>query len=857
MYNNVKMYTPVRQGCKLKEARVLKRERVEKLMDNLFNYPLTIVSATMGYGKTTSVRNYLSGRNVQTVWVSLLGSDGMTSVFWSKLSAAVEALHSEKGSRLRQLGFPLDAKQVDAVINLIWKMDHSKETVLVIDDYHIIDGNKQVASLVEQIVQEGIPNLHLVLISRTRPKLNHINLLSKGLCYYIDSDTLSFTMQEIEDYFKLMDCDVKPYELEKVYRHTKGWISAVYLMMLGAKQGMPVTDISGINSLLENNLFIYFDFETQEALQRLAILDNFTMQQAVTVMENPDIPQIIKYLQEMNAFVEYDRQAGVYKLHSVLLDFLREKLSVSSLDVNDIYHRAGKWYMEQRDIITAFDYYHRVGKVEELLEYLNNLNNVENVDMGYMGYELTQKIYTELPHDLCVKYPFPFLQMARNFIISGCYSVIKQGVEIVDIMKKYYSKPHGLPEKLQNKILGELEVITVFMVFNDAKKMVEHSRKAYELLDGGTSCVIFWHNKFTFGLPHFLYTYYREPGKLKETVDCIQDGFPPAVADGCGMGCEYTALAEYALERCDIQNAEFYAKKSIYKAKIRDQVGVILCAKFTLMRLAILKGNGLEAKKLLVKTKNELIEILEKMSDPTRAIYDATIAISNATVDMCEGYIYGCLKLKDMIPEWLQNGDLTSVTLMLKGMAVPDIIRGKAVLLSENWLELEVLCESFKKDFEIYHNQLGILINSIYEAAAKFNLYGMEAGISVLLPALKDGETDGIILPFAENADFILPMLYELQRGNALDASYIEKVIRVSQEYSSTLKAMEAKNIILTERETQVLKLLVQGLTQREMAEKMYLSVSTVKRYIEHIYEKLDVNNKIAAIRKAEKMNIL
>lgn len=830
----------------MKQGMVLKRERIEKVLNNLFDYPLTIVSATMGYGKTTSVRNYLSDKNLQTVWVSLMGSDGMASVFWSKLSAAVEALYPEKGSKLKQLGFPLDAKQAGEVINLIGELDHDKETVLVIDDYHIIDGNKQVASLVEQMVQEGIPNLHLVLISRTRPKLNHINLLSKGLCYYIDTDTLSFTMEEIEDYFKLMNCHVTHCDLEKVYCHTKGWISAVYLLMLGLNQGVPVTDISNINSLLEHNLFSSLDKATQETLLRLSVLDSFTMQQAVTIMEDSKIPRIINYLQQINAFIEYERQDGVYKIHSVFLDFLKEKLILSGIDVGDICYRAGKWYKEHNEIIFAFDYYHRAGKIEELLEYLNNLNEIY---IAYMGYELMQKIYMELPHDLCVKYPFPFLQMARNFIISGRYPAVKQGIEIAERMKRYYRKHNELPKKLRNKILGELEVITIFIVFNDAKKMVEHSRKAYKLLEG-VSCVIFWHNEFTFGLPHFLYTYYKEAGKLRETVEFILDGFPPLVFDGCGIGCEYTALAEYALERCDTQNAELYAEKSIYKANTKEQVGVILCSKFALMRLAVLKGDVQEAKQLLKNAKDYLIEIREQMSAQYNAVY-------NATLDMCAGYIYGCLKIPDMIPEWLQKGDLSSVVLLLKGMAVPDIIRGKAVLLSENWVELEVLSESFKSDFEIFHNQLGILHNSIYEAVAKFHIYGMDEGMSVLISALKDGKADGIILPFAENADFILPMLYEIKKRNMFDSLYVEELIKVCEKYSTTLKVMEKCTPIITERETQVLKLLVQGLTQREIAGKLYLSVSTVKRYIEHIYEKLDVNNKIAAVKKAEKMNIL
>ncbi|MDF2672358.1 MAG: ATP-dependent transcriptional regulator, MalT-like, LuxR family, partial [Clostridiales bacterium] len=713
--------------------------------------------------------------------------------------------------------------------------------------YHIIDDNRQVGNLIELIVHEEIPNLHIVLTTRTRPKFNHINLLSKGLCYYIDTDTLAFTMEELVEYFILVDCQAVSGDIKKIYNYTKGWISAVYLLMLGLKKGLPVNEVSNINMLVEDNLFGNLSIEAKDILLRLSVLDSFTMQQAVTVIGDQKVTQIISFLEEKNAFIGYDGLNGTYKLHNVLLDFLREKLAVSGMDVSNICYRAGKWYLDQGEISTALDYYYRADKIEELFEYLNSKNLI---DIGYLGYELMQKIYSELPHDLCVKYPFTFLQMARNFIISGYADTMKQGMEIVKMMKDYYLKSHELPKNLRNKVLGELEVVTIFMVFNDAKKMVEHSRKAYELLDGSISCVVFWHNKFTFGLPHFLYTYYREPGRFKETVDCILEGFPPAVFGGCGNGCGYTALGEYAIERLDTENAEFYSLKSICEAKTKDQIGVILCCKFTLMRLAILKGDAAEARELLKNTRNQLNEMREEMSAQNSAIY-------NATLDMCAGYIYGCLNMPDMIPEWLKTGDLSAVVLMLKGMAFPDIIRGKAIMLAGNWLELEALCESFMEDFEIFHNQLGILHNSIYKAAARFHLNGMEDGIAVLLPALKEAEADGIILPFAENADFILPMLYMIYEKNMIDREYIEAVIKACEQYSKSIKRLQHNSSLLTEREVEVLKLLSQGLTQKEIARGLYVSVSSVKRYLESIYHKMEVNNKVAAIKNAEKLNIL
>ncbi len=392
----------------------------------------------------------------------------------------------------------------------------------------------------------------------------------------------------------------------------------------------------------------------------------------------------------------------------------------------------------------------------------------------------------------------------------------------------------------------------LFLVFNDAEMMASKAQEAQELLEGDVSCLVYRHNEFTFGLPHFLYEYYREPGKLKDFLNTIVNNFPPPVIDGCGTGCGFVALSEYALEQGDLETAELNAYKAIYKARTKDQYPIMLCAQFTLMRLKAAQGRFADAVEMLRVMK----EIVAQWGEQAK-LYQVNYAIYNMTLDLSEGYLYGCLEMPEMIPEWLRTGEMDPKDFMLQGMGFPCIVYGKAVLLSGNWAELEILCEAFEEKYALFHNQLGLLHNAIYRAVARMKLYGIEAGLAALLPALIEAQMDGILLPFAENAGYLLPMLEKLWGTSELDSLYLEKLTALCRQYSENLKNVRPSPSILTQRETQVLALLAQGLTQRQIASRLYLSVSGVKRHLENIYCKLGVNNKISAVQKAREAKIV
>lgn len=194
-------------------------------------------------------------------------------------------------------------------------------------------------------------------------------------------------------------------------------------------------------------------------------------------------------------------------------------------------------------------------------------------------------------------------------------------------------------------------------------------------------------------------------------------------------------IAEYALETGDLAAAELNSFRAIYKAKTKEQTSIIICANFTLIRLYLLQRKITEA-----------IDMLKHLEQDVAA---AGNPIYNTTVDMCKGYIYACLGQREKIPLWLQTGDMKTADLLYKGVAFNYVVYGKAILLSKNYIALEVLTETFQEQFSLFSNQLGFLHNHIFKAIAKYHLNGMKEGVVALEHALSEAQADDIILPFA------------------------------------------------------------------------------------------------------------
>ena len=796
------------------------------------------MEAPIGYGKTTAVREFLLSKGSPVCWCSFQSSEDTETFFWERFAKEISRLDETAGDRLRSLGFPSDAPQTATILSILNDLDFEENTTFVIDDFHLVR-DERISALLKQIVKEAPDDLHIVVVTRDTSSFNFAELSAKGLCSILPQQILRFTNKEIRDYCNLMGFKATEGELKEICEYTGGWISLAYLILLGMEQGIPVGPNSVIDELVEKVLYNNYDKSVQQFLLRLSVMDSFTAQQARYVTQEAKTVEFLKKLRCENAFVTFNETAGVYKIHNVLLDFLRTKQGDEE-ELAALYRRVGEWYLKRKAYIQAYGYLYRAGETECILASLDD-EYTENND--FTPFEGIFELFASTSRELLFKYPIAYLQYIALLLVSGDFDAAREGTSRLDELQYFYEGAADLPPNRRNRILAEINVVRIFAVFNDAKAMVACTDEALRLLEGDVSCLLKRESEFTFGSPHFLYSYYREQGKLKETVDIMVSEFPAFVrlASGCGMGCEYVTLAEYALETGDWQASELNAFKAIYKAKTKGQTGIVICANLTLIRLYIYQGKAAEGLELL----RRLREDVARENSP----------VYNTTLELTEGYVYGCLGQADKIPQWLRTGDMSPARFMYQGMALNYIVYGKAVLLSGNYIELEMLTESFVQYFSIFCNQLGFLHNQIFESAAKYRLYGIQAGCASLRKTLGMAREDHIILPFAEYAPAILDMLRHIAHTDIRDP-YIKEVLRACEQYMESLKHAPQSAASLSARELEILILASDGLKRDEIAGRLSVSTGTVRSHLQNIYHKLGVGGRVEAIKKARMLKL-
>jgi LuxR family maltose regulon positive regulatory protein len=228
----------------------------------------------------------------------------------------------------------------------------------------------------------------------------------------------------------------------------------------------------------------------------------------------------------------------------------------------------------------------------------------------------------------------------------------------------------------------------------------------------------------------------------------------------------------------------------------------------------------------------------------------------NTGFEMVEGYVNGCLTRIDSIPRWLQTGDMSAAHFFYGSLGFNYIVYGKALLLSKNYIKLEMLTDEFARHFAVFHNQFGFLHNQILRAAAKYPLYGMDAGCSALREAFDMSHEDHIILPFAEYAPAVIDMVRNIANTESRD-TYIKEVLEACMKYMENLKHSAQSIVSLSARELEILTLAAEGLKRDEIAKRLYVSEGTVQTHLHNIYRKLEVSGRTAAIRKAQKLKFL
>jgi LuxR family maltose regulon positive regulatory protein len=129
--------------------------------------------------------------------------------------------------------------------------------------------------------------------------------------------------------------------------------------------------------------------------------------------------------------------------------------------------------------------------------------------------------------------------------------------------------------------------------------------------------------------------------------------------------------------------------------------------------------------------------------------------------------------------------------------------------------------------------------------------------------ALTLGKPEGFIRIFVDEGLPMAKLLYEALKQE-IEPDYVKRILAAfplaePKEYPHLNDLIDQSGLIdpISEREIEVLQLLAKGLTNKVIAERLVLSIHTVKTHTRNIYSKLAVNNRTQAVVKAKSLGIL
>ena len=808
----------------LTDLKILRRDAIKEKLEGIFETPLFFVISDMGYGKSTTINEYIRHRRrIKYIWFYFPQEQVEDMWLWVRLSRLVERSNRELGRKLMEYGMPYSKYDFDRLESFI-KEAIEIETVLILDDVHYCR-SEYYHNLIKHLAERNIPKFHIVYISREYPE-NSGQVLSTNYAKIINQKDFAFTKNQCSNFFMLNDAPLSADELEILWDHTHGWASGLYMALMYYRTYGTLSNMPDGSQLMRKAIYDNFDLQTQRSLLMLSRLPDFSIEQAEMITDDNRIRYVIQNMYSSYCFTKYDEETGTYSFHSLLKAVLDEEFGKSDIDENEIFKKQGVWCMASNDGIGAIRAFSRCGDYDHVLSIMAEPNSSKYMNIAP---NVIIKAFENMPLETKLSNPLGYLSYIYSF--STTVSV-ERGAEMLRQAKEYYSDPYKSPDLVnRNQILGEISMIESIKAFNDLNEMFRCYERAYEYFDGGSSAIYSSDANITFGIPLNMFLYHRELGGLKDMVKLVEDEFwiYNHIANGSGTGFEFLLHSEYCFKTGDFDSAEMLAYKAIYKGRMRDQCDIILSASFVLLRIALFKSKPREVNDIML----QMMQEVEKNGSP----------VMLSCYEFILGYVFSFMGKYDMVPAWIKGDDGTS-KFMAIGRNSAYVIKGKYFSEHGNYEELIKLADKMIPVYYEHQTLDGVMIFKVFRAIGLYHTKGVSAGIAELKEALDMAEKDGICVTISENTYELIQMLEQI------NTPFAEKVLKFARQYTIAKNNFRNRNkrIELSAREKEVMDLVCDGLTAAQIADKLYISHSTVKKHMASAYQKLGVNKKSDAI---------
>lgn len=364
----------------------LPRRELLSLLGDWRQRRLTLVTAPAGYGKTTLGALFVkwireTDSAVRTAWLTLDEDDNGPVEFVTLLTAAVADLIPAAARRVLPLLYRRQDRQERRALQLLLAAlaELGAPVILVMDDYHRVR-RPEVQALVKLILDRGPDALHLLLLSRHHVTFSVSKLRLAGQLQELDSQALRLTRPEIESFLVGMGQPLPDAKsIDMLEARTEGWVAGLQLAALSLHGSADLTNL--LDHLRGDNLFLaeYLIEEVMEQqdavlrdfLQECAILPRLCGDLCTAVTGRPDSADLLRRAVAEGLFVRaLDARGEWFELHHLFQDLLQRRLrqSYSADRLAALSCAAAEWFLAREEVATAVQFFLRAGATTRALE---------------------------------------------------------------------------------------------------------------------------------------------------------------------------------------------------------------------------------------------------------------------------------------------------------------------------------------------------------------------------------------------------------------------------------------------------------------------------------------------------------
>ena len=809
-------------------------ERLQKSLQPVSNSALTAITAPMGYGKTTAVNWYLSrlAKDSLALLIRISIYSQNLSIFWK----SVQNAFSFAGLNfLENYDCPEDEASAGFLTEILcYQLEKCENCYIFIDDFHLLKDDRADTFLCRMAGR--IPeNVHLIAASRNHFISDDWIVRLGGRLHRIEIDDLRLNAGELSAYIRRCGTSLTDSQLEQLLKSSEGWFAAVYLNLCSfSKSGELPGKTSDIYQMFSASMLNPLPEDRKEFLSAMGLADEFTEEMAEFITKREDVHQILKTLTRQNAFVTCLNDGQTYRFHHMMKECaFRAFRTLDDSRQAFYYERYGEWYEKHGAYIHALSAYWRNQNFAAILRVVQK---DAGILLASLKPEEVLEALNRCPVSVLKEYPLAILVLMRCMFN---WKNIPKMLELKELLLASIREHPKLPEEERGNLLGECDLIQSFLMYNDISRMSQFHRSASEKMtrpaisirsDGG----------WTFGSPSVLMMFHRKSGDLDKELEEMNQCMPHyyKITNGHGQGAETIMSAEAHFMRGNFVDAHIALEKAYTQIQGNGQESIALCCDFLAQRLSICMD---------IKMRNTFEErrkeLLQGHNTTWVNIFDSTCA-----------YYYAVTGQTERIPTLFGAHMLSTVNFLAPGRPMMEMIENQVYLAQGEYSKVIGRSESILAMCQALHYDLVALHVQIQLLAANWKLGKTEQALELLRRSLSQAFPDGILMPFVEN----YPYIEELLKGSffGINENFLFRITRMGKEWEMRCDQLKKEEAyppvfkVLSDRELEITELMAKHMSNKEIAQSLFLSEGTVKQYINQIYSKLQIPGDVRVKRK-------